>query len=228
MRKIKFQNDYYYHIFNRGADKREVFSDSKDYLRFLESIRDFNRLEPILSIMQFNRNKESSSFLKEPGSFTAAPLVEILCYCLNPNHFHLLLKQIVDNGISKFMHKLSLGYTNYFNKKNNRSGVLFQGKFKAVKITSDEQLLYVSAYINGNAQIHQIGNAEKWPYSTYPDYLEMKNNLVFEQRINIPEGLNKKVILENFKDIAEYKDFTCDVIKNSSKIKEDLKNLRLE
>jgi len=77
-------------------------------------------------------------------------LVEIIVYCLNPNHYHIILRQVSEGGVSKFMLKLSSGYSSYFNKKNKRSGSLFQGRFKAVHIDSNEYLLYLSAYVNKN------------------------------------------------------------------------------
>jgi len=83
-------------------------------------------------------------------------LVKIISYCLNPNHYHLLLEQKQEKGITSFMHKLGTSYTKYFNAKNNRSGSLFQGSYKSVPIKTDAQLFYISAYINGNPEIHPV------------------------------------------------------------------------
>ncbi len=159
------------------------------------------------------------------------PLVEIICYCLNPNHFHLLFKQLAENGTSKFMQKLGTGYTNFFNEKYNRSGVLFQGKFKAVEILSDDQLLYVSAYVNGNAEIHQMlkrsptpfwesdsqirGN---WPWSSYLDYIGRRNGSLCQ----------KKEILADFKNVKDYRDYVDEVINNSTEVKAELKKMQIE
>lgn len=81
-----------------------------------------------------------------------------MCYCFNPNHYHFILTPLVDNGIEKFMHKLGSGFTRYFNGKYDRTGVLFQGPFKAIHIDSDEYLMYLSGYINLNNKIHKFGN----------------------------------------------------------------------
>jgi putative transposase len=141
----------------------------------------------------------------------------LICYCLNPNHYHLLLKQIAEGGISEFMKRLG-GYTSYFNKKNKRSGSLFQGTYKSAPIKTDEQLYYTSAYINGNAEIHKMTNAEKWPYSSYQDYLGKRTGRL----------CNKQIILRNFKDINEYRNYTKDVIANSREIKEEMKKCQIE
>ena len=88
-------------------------------------------------------------------------LVEVVCFCLNPNHYHFLVKQVSDDGVSKFMQRLGSGYTRYYNEKNKRTGVLFQGKFKAVHVESNEQLLYTSAYVGLNDKIHNILEKDK-------------------------------------------------------------------
>jgi putative transposase len=102
-----------------------------------------------------------------------SPLVEIIAYCLNPNHYHLILRQVSEKGIEKFMHKLSTGYTNYFNKKFNRTGALFQGRYKSIHIDSNEYLLHLSVYVNANHAIHNYPEKD-WPYSSYLDYTEKR------------------------------------------------------
>jgi REP element-mobilizing transposase RayT len=120
MRKENFVSGEYYHIYNRGVDKRDVFINKKDVERFVESICKFNQSEVIGSIAN---SRKTQIGLK---ALSGEPLVSIVAYCLNPNHFHFVLKQLVDGGISKFMQKLQGGYTYYFNVKNSRSGSLFQ------------------------------------------------------------------------------------------------------
>jgi len=178
MRIIRFENNHYYHIYNRGVEKRNVFLEKRDYERFLLSLVLLNDEERDLMIRWRDFNKkyqhkaEFSEFLKL--SFRR-PLVEIIAYCLNPNHYHLILKQLVNRGIERFMHKLGTSYTKYFNLKNDRSGVLFQGRFKATHIDSNEYLLYLSAYVNRNYFIHGFGNDYSWEYSSLLDYLGKRN-----------------------------------------------------
>src|SRR3989338_6631317 len=113
-----------YHIYNRGVDKRDIFNDKKYLSRFVESILEFNRIDGIISLANLRKTKIEAKPLSKP-------LVAIVAYCLNLNHFHFVLKQLVDGGISDFMKKLQGGYTYYFNVRNNRSGSLLQGTFKS-------------------------------------------------------------------------------------------------
>ncbi|MBI3888536.1 transposase [Candidatus Nomurabacteria bacterium] len=143
----------YYHIYNRGVDKRDVFKNKADLLRFVESINEFNQVETIGSIRDIRKNKTEPKALTK---FSSEPLVAFVAYCLNPNHFHFVLKQLVDGGIAKFMQKLQGGYTYYFNVKNSRTGALFQGTFKSHHISSENYFNKIIGYVNKNYQVHNI------------------------------------------------------------------------
>lgn len=232
MRNIEFRNGYYYHIYNRGTDSRVVFQDNYDYLRFLKSMREFNRVDPVGSLWEKSFRHDSTgeratwhSGCQEglaagvPSSaFVAQPLVKILCYVMMPNHFHLVLEQLVDDGISKYFQKLGGGYTNYFNKKYQRSGVLFQGKFKAKELLAEESQYYVSAYIHGNPEIHHIAPAEKWMWSSYQDYLEARQGTLCD----------KSYIMSIAKNSIDYRQYVQAAIATSIKRKDDLKEMLLE
>ncbi len=154
-RKEVFANDEYYHIFNRGVDKRTVFEDDDDRYRFLHGLYEFNdknvtapfiqRIGKQLAVATYKTLRQK---LSEEKNAKREKLVEILCFCFMPNHFHLILKQLQEGGISKFMQKLGTGYTNYFNLKNERKGCLFQGVFKSVYIKDDTQIMHLSRYIH--------------------------------------------------------------------------------
>ena len=135
-----------YHVYNRGVDKRVVFNNKSDYLRFYLSLAYFNNQERAET---FNSAKLKFADRKEP-------LVYIHSYALLPNHFHLLIEPLVDTGLSEFMKRVSNGYTAYFNEHNERSGSLFQGKYKRVHIGSDEYKNYLLAYINENHTVHGL------------------------------------------------------------------------
>ena len=143
MRKIKFENNQYYHIFNRGANKANIFFSDRDRNKFLWASRVFNDVNANFISVRLKENL-GAKLLEEDK------LVDVLCFALMPNHFHFLLKQNKSDGISKFMHKLGTSYTNYINLKYERSGILFQGPFKAVEVESDEQLTHLSRYIHLN------------------------------------------------------------------------------
>jgi putative transposase len=195
---------------------------------------EFNALEPIGSLYEMDYGRErklgfqletefpDATHLVEFGvqdakhpigclASSPANLVEIICYCLNPNHYHFVLKQIIEGGISEFMKRISGGYTNYFNTKYQRSGSLFQGPFKAIHIDSNEYLLWLSAYVNANAQIHNITeNMKNYPWCSYEDFIGLRNGKL----------CNKNLILSQFKNPDEYKKFIKDNIPLIQKRKE--------
>lgn len=210
MRKTKFVNGEYYHIFNRGVDKRVIFPEMPDIARFFQGMVEFNSIEPIGSIFEnsFRKNKLGNLVSKQDK------LIDYICYCLNPNHYHFILEQLVDNGIEKFMHRLNLGYTKYLNQKYDRSGSLFQGTFKAIHINSNEYLLHLSAYVNLNNRVHNIGNSIF--DSSLDEYLRDRN------------GVCKKDIITNqFENMSEYKNFAEDSLKLIKERKE-MEKLLLE
>lgn len=202
MRKTEFKNGQCYHILNRGVDKRNVFLNNNDYVRFITGMSEFNN-DSTYEQRTYERNlrlRELSSKTWEPGSFSwdgMEKLVDIVCYCANPNHYHFILKQLKKDGIKIFMHKIGTGYTNYFNKKYKRAGSLFQGPFKAIHIDSNEYLLYLSAYVNKNNFIHGYNKKGDWKYSSLLDYLGKRDGKL----------CNKKMILGQFKNIEEYAKF---------------------
>ena len=153
MRKQSIVTAEYYHIYNRGVDKRDIFNDKNDLNRFVESISEFNKIETIGSIRDARKNKKEP---KTAPKALAEPLVAVAAYCLNPNHFHFVFKQLVDGGIAKFMQKLQAGYTSYFNVKNSRNGSLFQGTFKSQLMNSENYFNKIIGYTNKNYQVHDI------------------------------------------------------------------------
>ena len=116
------------------------------------------------------------------------------------------------------MQKLGTSYTKYFNAKYKRSGSLFQGTFKSIPIKTDGYLLQLSCYINGNSEIHKISKAENYKWSSYQDYLGKRDGNLCD----------KKVILDQFKNIQEYKNLVDIIIKESAQRKDDIKKYLLE
>jgi len=153
MRKQPLVTDEYYHIYNRGVDKRDIFGNKKDLERFVESICEFNKVGVVTSLANARKSNRIAQIAPKALS---EPLVAIVAYCLNPNHFHFVLKQLVDGGIAKWMQKLQAGYTSYFNIKNSRTGSLFQGTFKSHLVKSEEYFNKIIGYTNKNYQIHYI------------------------------------------------------------------------
>lgn len=203
-RKVFFANGEIYHIINRGVAQQPIFSNRKDYLKFLSLIDFYRYIKPSLSFSHYNRlaKDEKEEFLKNLKK-NSQLLVEILTFCLLPNHFHLLLKQLRDKGISIFLRNLQNSYARYFNIKSQRIGPLFQSIFKAVRIETQEQLLHVCRYIHLNpssSYIIGIKDLENYPWSSLPEYLSQR----------VPIFTKPEVILKGFKDKNEYKKFIFD------------------
>lgn len=212
LRKIKFVPENYYHIFNRGTEKRNIFLCETDYLRFLVLLYLGNNTESI-SLKDFLSRGRSLGELFDVDK--KETLVDIGVYCLMPNHFHLLIKEKNENGIPIFLKKVSTAYAMYFNKKNERTGNLFQGRFKAELADSDEYLKYLFAYIHLNpvkliepgwkeGGIKNIERVDKflknYQWSSYLNYLNKKNDPI----------LNKEVFPGYFETKKEFKDFISD------------------
>ena len=216
MRKVSFVVGEYYHIYNRGTDKRIIFSNFFDLQRFIQSMREFNTVEPIGSIFENRFKKRKNNQLGAPS----AKLVDFVCFCLNPNHYHLILTPLVEKGIEKFMQKLGAGYTMFYNEKYHRTGALFQGRFKAVHIDSDEYLMYVNVYVNLNNRVHLLGapSAKLISKSSWGEYVG-ENNENF---------CNKEMILDRFNSKAEYKKFAEETLEGILERKEEMAGYLLE
>lgn len=218
MQKPIFANNYFYHLLNRGVDKRVIFQDSKDFLRFLESLEEFNCPENI-KIEWVRRDK-----LKQVKPVKGRPLVLISAYCLLTNHFHLLVKQLVKGGISKFMQKLATGYTMYFNKKYQRVGRLFQSSFKAVSVETEEQLVHLSRYIHLNPIKEALKNASSqtkrrlmrqlisYQWSSYPEFIGRQKGGIAAGKAAILEMFGSKLSKKN--PAASYQEFVESYVSN--------------
>ena len=174
----EYEEGGYYHIYNRGVEKRTIYEEDEDYKKFIGLLKTY--LSP--------PNLQGVT-LKDEGGRTIPPSralnnfneeIELIAYCLMPNHFHLLIRQKSERGMANFMQSLLTKYVIYFNKKYNRGGGLFQGTYKTVKIDSEEQFTYVSKYIHRNplpdrpTRLHLEG-LSAYKYSSYGNYLGLFN-----------------------------------------------------
>ena len=220
MRKVALENGEFYHIYNRGAGKCDVFLDKYDAERFLQSVKLFNNIEPIGSIFDLKIKEQTKKGLSDSPRNLNKKLVNIVCYCFNPNHYHFILEQLVDGGISEFMKRLGGGYTQAFNLKYKRSGVLFQGKFKSVHIESNEQLLHDSVYVNLNDKIPLGGLTAKLTKSSWNEYV----NPDF-CKPNEKICLGKDDVLDQFNSVEDYKKFALSSLEDIRTNKEKYKEL---
>ncbi|MBI2593465.1 transposase [Candidatus Daviesbacteria bacterium] len=196
-RNVTFGNGEFYHVYNRGSDKRNIFIQPRDYKRFQQTFYYYQFLGPKLKFSNFAKSG-LQSFKPAPDS----ELVEIICYCLMPNHFHFLVRQLKDSGISIFISQLSNSYTKYFNTKYKRVGALLQGSFKAVHVESDEQLIHLSRYIHLNPIVSGLSKSlSSYSWSSYPNYLNQTSVLC-----------SPTPVLNLFSSTQKYKEFTEDQI----------------
>ena len=217
MRKVPFVENEYYHIYNRGVDKRDVFLEDRDFERFLLAMNLLNYEQDGLMIRRRDFKKTSpketlQSFLTlnvRKGNH----LVGIVAYCLNSNHYHFILKQTGDNnGIKIFMQRLGNSYTKYFNEKHKRNGALFQGRFKSTHIEPNN-FLRMSVYVNCNSEIHGIHPAKSYKWCSFPEYLGKESNQL----------CRKEVILDQFKNSQEYLEYAVENIADFRERKQDEK-----
>lgn len=204
-----------YHVYNRGVEKRPIFVTKYDYRRFLEITNYYLFINCPVKYSQFKTlSKEARTRILKRLSDKDEKWVDILSFCLMPNHIHFLIKQLTDNGTSKFMGKITNSFSHYFNIKHERVGHLFQGNFKAKRIGTDEQLIHVSRYIHLNPVTSYLINfdeLETYEYSSYPQYLGKKLGFA-----------NTDFILKHFKTGNNYKEF----VKNQADYQKHLDNIK--
>lgn len=200
--------DSYYHVYNRGVEKRNIFLDEKDYHVFLNLMKIYlspvpNATSQLMNMFPDKRIRVRKTFKDE---------LEILSFCLMPNHFHLLIHQNTPQAMPEFMRALSTSYSMYFNKRYRRVGSLFQGVYKAVNISNDEYLLHLSRYIHRNPLKLTGWNPvtlSKYRYSSFSTYLNAAQR----------PWINSKFILNYFSNasspILKYKEFV-EMIDNDS------------
>lgn len=202
--KIPVENGYY-HIYNRGVNKQEIFTTSKDYSVFLNHLKE--ALSPPLKLDEmptFTVNLNGTTFIKpkrQPKNFYGE--INLIAYVLMPNHFHLLIKQNKRESMEAFMRSIATRYSMYVNKAYDRVGTLFQGIYKAVFIENENYLLHLSRYIHLNAKGN--GNNLVSAYSSYADYIGMKKTLWLRPRPVL--DFFDKPIHPGFKKVNGYKDF---------------------
>ncbi|MCK5059985.1 MAG: transposase [Candidatus Pacebacteria bacterium] len=234
MQKPQFVENQIYHIYNRGVEKRNIFLDKQDYLRFIHSLFEFNNENTTINtLFHFNSQAmETEPHYLEKGRKPRKLLVEILIFTLMPNHFHLVLKQKKEKGIIKFMQKLGTGYTMYFNKKYKRVGGLFQGRFKAVLVKDESHFIHLPFYIHTNplelktkkpphyrGSTSIMGSLEKYRWSSFLDYIGIKN---------FPSVTSRELFLEFFNGQEQYKNATYEWLKNKEEGEKEIKEIKID
>jgi putative transposase len=175
MNRPPFETESFYHVFNRGVAKQPTFVTKRDFNQALLCKEYYQCLKPPIKLVRYKDLTETEKTKVRLGMEFGEKLVEIVCFVFMPNHFHFLLKQLSDGGISKFMSLFTNSYTKYFNKANNRVGPVFQGVFKSVLVESEQQILHLSRYIHLNpytASIVSKSELESYQWSSYQRFLK--------------------------------------------------------
>jgi len=202
--KVYVENGHY-HIYNRGVEKRDIFLDDQDYRVFLHLLKYY--LSPLGNTFKHPLKNFTSSAVVRPRPLSNLEgEVTLLTYCLMPNHFHLLIKQTPTEGMQNLMRRLTTTFSMYFNKRYDRVGHLFQGRYKAVLISNDSYLLHLSRYIHLNP-IQLTGTVPvSYPYSSYQHYLGLKKAEWVKPEF-ILKFFNKSKLLPFLKRYPSYRAF---------------------
>lgn len=191
----EFAPGEFYHVYSRGIEKRKIFLDGADHKRFM------SLLVHCLPVGQIQSYSLTCRAKKEVGlTRIGSGLVDLLCFCLMENHFHLLLKENVEGGVSLYMQRVLTSYARYFNVRRERSGSLFINPFKAVLVNGDEQLLHVSRYIHLNPYVaYMVEDPFAYKWHSLGEYMRSGSNKVCHTRF-----------IRQLMNCDEYKDFILD------------------
>lgn len=220
-RRLVFSNGNVYHVFNRGIDRRNIFTGFREYLRAQELIQFYKHRETPIRYSKFLQIPKSvrEDVLRELNK--SETHIDVLAYCLMPNHFHFMLQQNADKGIPTFISNFTNAYTRYFNTKHDRVGPMFEGIFKAILVESDEQLIHLSRYIHLNPIVSNIINESdlnNYKWSSYNEYIyPSKDNAVSK----------RDLLMLMFKSAKHYEKFVLDQIEYGKKL-ELIKHLTFE
>ena len=216
----KFAPNQYYHIYNRGVGKQDIFLDDEDRKFFLLRLKEslFPETQKTAVWKLPDGRLLGSAHTPYVRKMLPANSFSLLCYCLMPNHFHFLIKQAGLTPISKLISKVCTSYSKYFNKKYTRAGHVFQDKFKSVLVVDDSQLLWLSAYVHNNPRVAGlVKDLKDYQWSSYLDYVGARQGTLCE----------KGFIFKQFTNVITYNKFVEDAFK---KIKErkDIEHLLLD
>jgi putative transposase len=200
----KFAPDCFYHVYNRGVNKMDIFIDDQDKKFFLNRLKE--NLFPELKINIEEVSNKDLTKVHTPYVRKTLPggAFSLISYCVMPNHFHILIKQNGEISVSKLISKVCTSYSKYFNLKYGRVGAVFQDQFKAIYVDDDKYLLWLSAYINFNPVVSGLVKfAENWKWGSYLEFVDE----------SVDSLCDKNLIKDQFKNIKSYKESLNDFLK---------------
>lgn len=203
------------HVLNRGIEKRKIFLDEQDYFRFIHDLFEFNNIESINNVF-YSFNKQYNDVgrhyieLNKNSRKPRKLLVKIHAFCLMPNHYHLLLTPVVENGVALFMKKINGGYVKYFNEKHKRKGTLFEGRYKKIPVKDEPHFIHLPYYIHFNPldlKFPEWRNRELKNYKEAIKFLEnyrWSSHLDYVGKKNFPSVTQREFLTEFFGGQKEY------------------------
>lgn len=228
----------FYHTYNRGVEKRKIFLEAADYFRGVHDLYEFNNTNIVFNLgRQFNKNIDGNPISINEGKADREELVDIIAWSFMPNHYHFFLSPKKEKGLPKFHQKFGIGFSNFFNTKYKRSGVLFQGKYKKVRVENDVQTLQLICYIHSNPlelwkpgwkenglKAGEIQSAlnfleKDYRFSSHLDYWGVKN---------FPSLISSDYLLTFFDRPERYREFFIDWLKYYEKRVESVKKIIFE
>lgn len=213
-----------YHVLNRGVDKRKIFLDKQDYFRFIHDLFEFNDKQPADTSSYYFSQRDKNSVIERRNIKPRELLVDIYVFCLMPNHYHLLLSSRIENGISKFMHKLNMGYSRYFNEKRKRKGTLFEGRYKSILVNKEPYFYHLPYYIHFNPLDLKFKEWREGKLTNYEKAMKFLDNYRWSSHLdyrgikNFPSITNRAFLTKAVGEPEEYE----------KSIKNRLKDLELE
>lgn len=212
LRKTILATGQVYHILNRSIQNIPIFKSNRECSLFLDAMRYYLQPKPPMKYSLYRVGRERVTFDLNQK------LVTIINYCLMPNHFHLTLLQNEENGIRKYIQRLTNSFVHYFNKKNKNRGPIFEGNFKAVRVESDEQLLHLSRYIHLNpVTAYLVERPEDYQFSSYNIYLKRETS----------DFIDPSLITNNFSSVGKYEEFVLNQ-KDYQRVLDEIKHFLLE
>jgi putative transposase len=174
IRKTPIIEGHVYHIYTRSIAEYRIFRSQKDYQRMLDTINFYTPVQISKKFSDFSGclNASKEKILSEIGK--SAKKVKLISFCIMPTHLHLMLEQLTDGGISKYLNLILKSYSRYFNVKYKRLGPLWESRFKNVIVESNEQFMHLTRYIHLNpVSISLVKSPEEWKYSSYNEYIDL-------------------------------------------------------
>lgn len=224
-----------FHTLNRGVDKRRIFISKEDYFRFIHDLFEFNDENWVNNVYRrFHNQNNDYQWQKTEKKEPRKLLVDVLAFCLMPNHYHLLLTPRIENGISKFMQKLNMGYAKYFNEKYQRKGTLFESRYKSIIIKNEAHFIHLPFYIHLNPldlETPEWRQRELKDYKKAIKFLESyrwSSHLDYIGKKNFPSVTKRDFLLKFFGGEKQYQKSIYDWLKELKIENDEFKKFTLE